>query len=493
MCRGDGCQRDSVLLDFSTDGGFTWTLLYELDLQRYSQPRRDLISLPQSACSPATRLRWWQSLGFTSGLATTSYKRAYWALDDVLVGGWEINPSMIQESFQHSTDKVSVSDNSWTFYPHGELSRGTCGNPTGHMAWTNVQPSAGMNAITTRELIITSGFMVQFRIVVGCKDPVCSKLYPVTLEYSKDQRHDEWQPVRAACLPAQWNATHCTPFMFHEASEFSAAHVVQWTRITLMLPEQAISSGARLRWMQSAQAPSSQAWAIDDVYIGEACPGLCSGHGMCIPGAVCVCDKGYGGDDCFFIEGSLPNSLKDGFENERLSKQNWGLISGGHPGHGCGQLGPYGHGKALYFSGCHMRVAITLTMDLTLTSKLIFVLQIGSAQQNPSCFTDLESPQVEDRGVLLQFSVDGGLTWLLLASHSPRNHLRPRRLTYDLPIHMRVRGVIVRWWQPHHGGSDKDQWAIDNVEFVQVRRKTTRTHSSGRQLQNYYQHHHRTS
>lgn len=30
----------------------------------------------------------------------------------------------------------------------------------------------------------------------------------------------------------------------------------------------------------------------------------------------------------------------------------------------------------------------------------------------------------------------------------------------------RVKGVQLRWWQPRHGGTGKDQWALDHVEVV---------------------------
>lgn len=30
----------------------------------------------------------------------------------------------------------------------------------------------------------------------------------------------------------------------------------------------------------------------------------------------------------------------------------------------------------------------------------------------------------------------------------------------------RVKGVMLRWWQPRHGGAGHDQWALDHVEVV---------------------------
>ena len=59
-----------------------------------------------------------------------------------------------------------------------------------------------------------------------------------------------------------------------------------------------------------------------------------------------------------------------------------------------------------------------------------------------------------------------GIEWKTLAVHNPVEFLRPRRLSYDLPIDARAVGVQLRWWQPEHRGAGHDQWAVDYVEIV---------------------------
>lgn len=51
----------------------------------------------------------------------------------------------------------------------------------------------------------------------------------------------------------------------------------------------------QFRWIQKEGTGERQSWAVDHVYIGEACPGLCSGHGYCTSGLVCICDEGHHG------------------------------------------------------------------------------------------------------------------------------------------------------------------------------------------------------
>lgn len=153
----------------------------------------------------------------------------------------------------------------------------------------------------------------------------------------------------------------------------------------------------QFRWIQKEGSGERQSWAVDHVYIGEACPGLCSGHGYCTSGSVCICDEGHHGgpqalqrcfscpaqrkvasselhhvpsssspgDDCSLSSSDLPSSVKDNFESGSVLPESWQSIQGGGVGNGCGQLSPHAHGDSLYFNGCKMRQAVTKPLDLT--------------------------------------------------------------------------------------------------------------------------------
>lgn len=83
----------------SSSSGVSWTLLHEMDYLKYVSVRRDYIVLPEGALTNATRLRWWQPFTISSGLATPSLERAQWAIDNILVGGSDINPSTLLDTF----------------------------------------------------------------------------------------------------------------------------------------------------------------------------------------------------------------------------------------------------------------------------------------------------------------------------------------------------------------------------------------------------------
>uniref|UniRef100_H3DF31 Reelin n=1 Tax=Tetraodon nigroviridis TaxID=99883 RepID=H3DF31_TETNG len=462
LCHRPTCRKEGVLLDYSTDGGVSWTLLHEMDYLKYVSVRRDYIVLPEGALTNATRLRWWQPFTISSGLATPSLERAQWAIDNILVGGSDINPSTLLDTFD---DEGVSHEESWSFYPNA-VRTGFCGNPSFHLYWPNKNQDRTHNILATRELIVQPGYILQFKIAVGCEADTCEDHHSVLLQYRKDARSDSWQVVQSECLPSSVNNVGCSPFQFHESTIYSPVNSSTWTRVTVQLPDHVSSGATQFRWIQKEGSGERQSWAVDHVYIGEACPGLCSGHGYCTSGSVCICDEGHHGDDCSLSSNDLPSSIKDNFESGGVSPESWQSIQGGGVGNGCGQLSPHAHGDSLYFNGCKMRQAVTKPLDLTRASKIMFVLQIGSVAQTDSCNIALDQADTVDRAVLLQYSVNNGISWHVIAQHQPKDFIKAQRVSYNIPLEARVKGVMLRWWQPRHDGAGHDQWALDHVEVV---------------------------
>ncbi|XP_077424138.1 reelin isoform X2 [Vanacampus margaritifer] len=463
MCHRPTCRKEGVLLDYSTDGGVSWILLHEMDYLKYVSVRRDYIVLPEGALTNATRLRWWQPFTMSSGLASPSLERAQWAIDNILVAGSDINPSTLLDTFD---DEGVSHEESWSFYPNAVRTAGFCGNPSFHLYWPNKNQDRTHNILATRELIVQPGYILQFQIVVGCEVDTCQDHHSVLLQYRKDARSDSWQLVKSECLPSSVNNVGCSPFQFHESTIYSPVNSSTWTRVTVQLPDHVSSGATQFRWIQKEGTGERQSWGVDRVYIGEACPGLCSGHGYCTSGVVCICDEGYHGDDCSLSSRDLPSSIKDNFESGSVSPESWQLIQGGGVGSGCGQLSPHAHGDSLYFNGCKMRQAVTKPLDLTRASKIMFVLQIGSVAQTDSCNIALDRADTVDRAVLLQYSVNNGVSWHVIAQHQPKDFIKAQRVSYNIPLEARVKGVMLRWWQPRHDGAGHDQWALDHVEVV---------------------------
>ena len=41
------------------------------------------------------------------------------------------------------------------------------------------------------------------------------------------------------------------------------------------------SPKTRFRWLQESVTVRGNVWALDNIYLGEGCPWMCSGHGRC--------------------------------------------------------------------------------------------------------------------------------------------------------------------------------------------------------------------
>lgn len=478
-CIGATSRNHSAYLQYSTNGGIKWHLLHELDYSLYSNPYADHIILPNHARSSSTRIRWWQPSGFVDEELLPAL-----ALDDIYIGGSEINDYELYDGFENS----GAESTNWWFGPYSKVENNYCRHPSKSLVWKK-DSDIEERGITTRELIVENDFMIQFKIAVGCGEYTdsCLTNHSIRLEYTKEPGIGNWELVNRACYPSNTIHSECAPNEFHTSSIYSTNTHKKWTLVMLYLPEKTYSSVTQFRWVQDTptnipKPRNFPAWSIDDVYIGEACPSLCHGKGICIKG-VCHCDIGYTGNDCLpsrtlMTNHFLPTTFLDSFENG-LSADLWEVVKGGWISQECGSLAPHGGGKHLYMGECGMREIVTKELDASLASKLMFVLRIGTVEGFSQCHINLNHPSSSDKSVVLQYSVNDGISWEFISLHSAMDFKQPRRLVYEIPEVAKVYGVRFRWWQPFHEGRGYDQWALDNVEIVSSPYDNRRYQNSG--------------
>jgi len=104
------------------------------------------------------------------------------------------------------------------------------------------------------------------------------------------------------------------------------------------------------------------------------------------------------------------------------------------------------------------------TAGVTICFDLLFAEQGDAAP--------CEGPDEPDEGVYLQYSTDGGTTWIDVTYFDPNGGNDPQLTNWNnwcftLPAGAITANTMIRWHQTADSGADYDHWGIDNVEIFQ--------------------------
>ena len=228
---GDDCNpasapSESVVLQYSIDGGSSWNNLAILCYNQYYSPTHISYELTPQSQTSATRFRWWQP----------SHDGAYqdeWAITDLFIGG-----NLMHNSIAENFDPVNNSN--WLFYSGADLA-----------PYCNSQGNAlvfyGDGFISTRDFYITSNHVIQFEInllACDCGPPLLNASY-VQIEYSID-RGNYWR-------------------LLNPDAVFSSLLYQGWNDVAISIPNPVANQTLRLRWVQSNTGHSC--WALDNIRI----------------------------------------------------------------------------------------------------------------------------------------------------------------------------------------------------------------------------------
>lgn len=73
-------------------------------------------------------------------------------------------------------------------------------------------------------------------------------------------------------------------------------------------------------------------------------------------------------------------------------------------------------------------------------------------------------PDPRSQPVLLQYSLDGGLSWTILQEFLFSNSSNVGRyIALEIPLKARSPSTRLRWWQPSENGHFYSPWVIDQV------------------------------
>lgn len=106
----------------------------------------------------------------------------------------------------------------------------------------------------------------------------------------------------------------------------------------------------------------------------------------------------------------------------------------------------------------------TATSGVSVCFDMLYAVQGGAAP--------CEGPDLPNEGVSVEYSIDGGNTWVELGYWDPNGGFDDQLTTWnnycvDLPLNAVTANTQIRWIQTLDSGSEFDHWGIDNVQIFQ--------------------------
>jgi len=117
------------------------------------------------------------------------------------------------------------------------------------------------------------------------------------------------------------------------------------------------------------------------------------------------------------------------------------------------------------------RTLISQSYDLTsATAGVSICFDLLFAEQGDAA--PCEGPDEPDEGVFLQYSTDGGATWIDIHYFDPNGGNDPQLTNwnnwcFEIPLAAITGNTMFRWHQSADSGADYDHWGIDNVQIFQ--------------------------
>ncbi|MFH1320783.1 MAG: PKD domain-containing protein [Bacteroidota bacterium] len=116
------------------------------------------------------------------------------------------------------------------------------------------------------------------------------------------------------------------------------------------------------------------------------------------------------------------------------------------------------------------RTMTSQAFDLSLGGSVCFDLMFAT-QTGDDADAPCEGPDLPDEGVHLQYSTDGGATWIDIYYFDPNGGYDAYLTTWNnycfpLPPGAMTPNTMIQWWQNSSSGYGFDHWGIDNVTIA---------------------------
>ena len=161
------------------------------------------------------------------------------------------------------------------------------------------------------------------------------------------------------------------------------------------------------------------------------------------------------GDSTQIIATAIQPTFFDDFDASTGANMSiWADIQNGTANNDCGS---YSGASALHFNGTGNRWAQLQNVDATLGGDISFWLIYGSAFGISPCsnmgFFDI---------MQLEYSTDNGITWTTINTYASNDYDNFTLVQENIPALAQTANTIFRFNQPSNGGTNADNWAIDD-------------------------------
>lgn len=135
----------------------------------------------------------------------------------------------------------------------------------------------------------------------------------------------------------------------------------------------------------------------------------------------------------------------------------WSTILGATPLPTCGSIS----GDALFFAGGPLRRAVTNDFNVSTGGELQFYLMVANGT--------LPCDDAEfGENVILEYSTNGGATWVLWTTLFEFNYPTATLVTLPIPVGAQTASTRFRWSQPTFTAVNEDVWWLDNILLTAI-------------------------
>ena len=445
---------EDVLLQYSTNGGSTWTTINTYYTGNTYQNFTGIsVTIPAAAQASATRFKWVQP--YFSGQGTDN-----WALDNVSISGagsgsytysWSPTTGLSDPLIYNPT--AIVSSNTTYTVTVTDINNG-CTNTASVSVSTFTTPQATITAGSSTTfcqggsvtLTANTGIAYLWNTGDTTKSITVSQAgsYSVTVTYAGG----------CTSTSATTNVTVNTPVM-PTITPSGSTTFCAGGNVTL-----ASSSAISYLWSNGATTQSITITQSGNYTViitdSNGCKDTSAVTTVTNNGPYVSATSNFGSvcaGGTVQLSASAGSSMQDNFDP--INTSLWASISGGTANTNCGSV----TGNALHFDGSSPREAITKDMNTSAGGTINFSLKIGNS------FSPCETADFGE-DVILYYSNNAGSTWNTINTYlTGTTYQNFTAVTVNIPSAAQTSSTRFRWAQPYNSGSGFDNWALDNVSI----------------------------